>query len=183
MGYELALVKAYLELESLTSEKKFSVKLLADEYEVDLENKRIFSLACNVPAKDYLGVLLLHYLIRKVKGLPSLKGAWISFRQLPGGEGYFPAFTKRVIRPLLRKYKDNPERLLELTKRFKAEREGYPDLSISLEVLERVPFLITLQRGDEEFTPLANLLFDGSIKDIFSTEDVVVLSEFVARNI
>lgn len=183
MSYELALAKAYLELESLTKEKKFQVKLLADEYEVDLENKRILSLACNIPAKDYLSILILHYLIRKIKGLPSLKGEWISFRQLPGGEGYFLAFSKRVIEPILRKYRDSPEHLLELLKRFKAKKEDFPDVSVSLEVFEKVPFLITLQKEDEEFSASANLLFDESIRDIFSTEDVVVLAEFVARNI
>ena len=48
---------------------------------------------------------------------------------------------------------------------------------------ENVPALITFWRGDQEFGPEANLLFDQSIKQIFCTEDVVVLAEVLARSI
>jgi len=40
-----------------------------------------------------------------------------------------------------------------------------------------------MQRGDEEFGPEANILFDKSITDIFCTEDIVVLSEHAAAHI
>lgn len=181
MSYELALAKAYLEIEDLTEEKKFMVKFLADEYEVDLENKRVLSLACNVLTEDYLSILILHYLIRKIKGLAPLKGEWVSFQELPGGGGYFPSFRKRVIEPILRKYKDNPLALYDVLKRFPGKKADFPDLSIIIEVFENVPFLITLQKPDEEFPAEANLLFDKNIEDIFPTEDVVVLGEFLAK--
>jgi hypothetical protein len=40
-----------------------------------------------------------------------------------------------------------------------------------------------LWRGDEEFGPEANLLFDRSITEIFCTEDVVITAEIVASTI
>ena len=183
MGYNLALSKAWLGLENLAENKNFLIRFLSDEYTFDFENKRVFSLSCNTPAKDYTSILLLHYLKQKLTGLPSITDEWVSFKQLEGGEGYYPTFKKRVINPIINKYGSDPEALLELAGRFKARMVKIADISVVLDVFDRVPVLITLWRGDEEFGPEANMLFDRSIKDIFCTEDIVVLSGLLAYNI
>jgi hypothetical protein len=183
MEYKTALAKAWLELENLMQQKKESVRVLIDEYNIDLESKKVQSLSCNVPAKEHVSILVLHYLIQKVKGLPAVTGEWLSFKQLDGGQGYYPAFKKRVIDPIVKKYGAKPEAILELTERFSAKKVQIPDISVALEIFDNVPILITLQRADEEFVPAANVLFDCNIKDIFCTEDVVVLAEFVAASI
>jgi len=183
MGYDAALSKAWSELDNLTKDKDISIRFLSDEYTVDLKNKRVLSLSCNAPCKDHISILILHYLKQKLKGLPSMHGEWISFKQLEGGQGYYPAFEKRVISPIMRKYGSNPEAILEIIDRFKAKRVQPADISIVLDVFDGVPVLISLWRRDEEFGPEANILLDKSIKDIFCTEDIVILSELVARNI
>jgi hypothetical protein len=183
MGYNAALSKAWSALGNLAKDKSLSVRFLSDEYTVDLENKRVLSVSCNTPAKDYISILILHYLKQKSKELPSLNGEWVSFKQLEGGQGYYPAFKKRVIEPILIKYGSKTEALLELIERFKAKSIQLADTSVVLDVFDRVPVLITLWRGDEEFGPEANVFFDKSIKDIFCTEDIVIIAEFVAHHV
>jgi hypothetical protein len=183
MGYDAALKKAWQDISDIAEQKSYSLRFLADEYTIDLNQGRVLSLSCNAPAKDYTSILLLHYLAQKLKELPSISGEWISFKQLEGGEGYFPTFKQRVIEPIIRKYGQNPEFLLGLTERFKAKRIQLADISIVLDVFDGVPLLITLWRGDEEFSAEVNILFDKNIKDIFCTEDIVILSEFVAHHI
>ena len=183
MGYEVAVTKAWSQLEIPTKDKKLSVRFLADEYSLDLENRRILSLSCNVAVKEFLVILILHYLIKRLRGLPSLAGEWISFRQLDGGGGYYPTFRKRVIQTIARKYGAKPDALLNLKKRFKTSEVDLADVGIIVETFEKVPLLIEMWRGDEEFGPEVNVLFDKSITDIFCTEDIVILSEFVAHAI
>ena len=184
MEYGAASEKAWLDISSLTEEKKFSVRLLADEYSIDLENKRVLSLSCSAPATPHISILILHYLTQKIKGLPALKENWISFKQLESGaQPYYSVFKKRVIDVIARKYGAKPEAIFKLTERFKAKRVQAADFSVALEVFKNVTLLIELWRGDEEFGPEANVLFDENIKDIFCTEDIVVLSEFVAHSI
>ena len=183
MGYSVALSKAWSELENLTDDNNISIRFLFDEYTVDLDNKRILSLSCNAPAKDYISILILHYLKQRIRGLPLMSGEWISFKQLQGGQGYYSAFKKRAIEPITRKYGSNPEGLLELIERFKAKSIQLADYSIVLDIFDGVPVLITLWRGDEEFGPEANILFDKSIEDIFCTEDIAILAGFVVHNI
>ena len=143
----------------------------------------MLSLACNVPAKDFVAILILHYLISKLKGLPPLTDEWIGFKELSGVEGYSSAFRIRAIEPIIRKYGHKPEMILETLDRLPAKRINQGDIGIVLDVFEGVPVLNILWRGDEEFGPEANMLFDRSITRIFSTEDIVVLAEFVARQL
>ena len=179
MGYKIAQDKAWAELGSRTKEKSISVKMLADEYTVDLENKSVLSLSCNTPAKEYVSILILHYLIRKLSGIPALTNEWISFREFPGAEGYYPTFNKRVIQRLVAKFGNNTEQLLAVTERLPAKRTQYSDAGIVVNVFEEIPVMITFWKSDEEFSGGANVLFDSSIKEVYPTEDVVVLAEFL----
>jgi hypothetical protein len=183
MGYEAALEKAWEQIGGIAPDKISPVKFLADEYEIDLKNRRVFSLACNVPAKDYLTILVLHYAVRRAKGLPALTGEWISFKQLEGGEGYYPAFKKRVLEPIVRKYGSDIQALSGITARFKAKTVAMADAAVAVEVFEGAPVLLTMWKGDDEFGPEANVLFDKSISDIFCTEDAIVMAGFVAYSI
>ena len=183
MSYEAAINKAWDELVELNPDKIIPVKFLADEYTVDLDKKRVFSLSCNVPAKDFTAILILHYLIRKIRGLPALTSEWVSFKELSGVEGYYPAFRKRAIEPIVRKYGHHPEGILSVLDQLPAKKINQGDVGIVLEALEGVWVLVTLWRPDEEFGPEANMLFDKSITKIFCTEDIVVLAGIIAAQL
>ena len=183
MGYERAFSKAWDDLKALTEEQNHTVSFLHDTYDVDMGKRSVLSKSCNVPAKPSLVILILHYLAKRLKGLPGIKNDWISFKELVGGEGYYPTFKKRVIDVVMRKYGEKPDALFGLVERFNAKKTQLADTSVALEAFEGVPILITLWRGDDEFGPEANVLFDRSISDIFCTEDITVFAETIAHNI
>ncbi len=183
MSYDAALQKGWEELSNLNPGKTLSVKFLGDEYTVDFGEKKIFSLSCNVAAKDFTAILILHYLAHKLKGLPLLTNEWLTFKELSGVEGYYPAFRNRAIEPIIRKYGSHPEGVLAALDRFPGKRVDQGDVGIVLEAFEGIPVMITLWRADTEFGPEVNMLFDKSIAKIFCTEDIVVLAGFVASQL
>lgn len=185
MEYAAALEKAWSELADLTEEKIFSIDFLSDKYKIDLAKRSVFSVSSGVSAKDYTGVIILHYLVKKLKLgiLPEPAGEWISFKQLEGAEGYYPTFKKRVREPILKKYGPDPDGLLKAIELFPAKRIQVGDVGIVLEVFEDVPLLIAMWKGDEEFGPEVNISFDRSISAIFCTEDIIVLSEIIAHSL
>ncbi len=150
---------------------------------MDVGGKRALSLSCNIPAKDFTAILILHYLAHKLKGIPFLTGEWLSFKELSGVEGYAAAFRSRAIEPIIRKYGAHPEGILSVLDRLPGKKIDQGDVGIVLEAFEGVPVMITLWRGDEEFGPEVNMLFDKSINRIFCTEDIVVLAGFVASQL
>jgi len=183
MAYTAAINKAWDDFSKLNPGETTSVKFLGDEYTVDFKARRVLSLSCNAPAKDFTAILILHYLVSKLKGLPVLTGEWLDFKELSGIEGYYPAFRKRVIEPIIRKYGSHPEGILSVLERLPAKRVDQGDIGIVLEAFKNVPALVQLWRPDAEFGPEANILFDRSITRIFCTEDIVVLAGFIASQV
>ncbi|MBN1914200.1 MAG: DUF3786 domain-containing protein [Candidatus Omnitrophica bacterium] len=183
MGYEVALNKAWEDLANLNAGNALSIKFLADTYQLDLREKKALSLSCNVAAKDFTAILILHYAAQKLKGLPDVRGEWLSFKEVSQVEGYLPAFKKRAISPLLRKYGSKPEGIITAAQRIPLKRVDQGDVGIVLEAFEKVPVLITLWRGDDEFGPEANMLFDKNITRIFCAEDIVVLAGIIAASV
>lgn len=181
MSYEAAINKSWDELAGLSNDKTLTVKFLADEYTVDCPGRRVISLACNVPAKDFTAILILHYLVQKIKGLPEPTGEWVSFKELSNIEGYYPAFRKRAIEPIIRKYGNNPQGVLSVIERLPGRKVMQGDVAVCLEAFSGVSVLVVLWKGDDEFGPEASLLFDRNIGKIFCTEDVVVLAGMVAH--
>ncbi|MDD5437470.1 MAG: DUF3786 domain-containing protein [Candidatus Omnitrophica bacterium] len=183
MGYEKALELAWNDISALTNETSIPVGLFADTYDVDIGKRLILSRSCNAPAKDHTAIILLHYLTGrlKLKKLPEKTGEWIDFNQLEGGEGYYPAFKKRTIDRILKKYGARPEAILSADSRIPIEKAATGDVGVIVRALDGVDILITLWKADGEFAADANILFDKNISLLLCTEDIVVLSEMMAH--
>ncbi len=123
-------------------------------------------------------LVILHY-IAQAQGRP-VAGEWISFRQLSGGEAYYPAFDKRSQQPLLGFFARRAELLAEAGRSLGGVRAGMGDRGFVLAALPRVPMAFLFWNGDEELPPEVRILFDASVSAYLSTEDAVVLAQQAA---
>lgn len=126
-------------------------------------------------------VLLLHYLhgAYASKG-PTVTGEWISFQEVPDGKFYLDAFHRRARDPLIRAFGEKPELLERLAKEaFQAVSADQGDVSVVVQALPLVPIELIIWAGDDEFPPSGNILFDRSIIDIISAEDIAWLSGMI----
>ena len=119
----------------------------------------------------------MHYLIQ-AKGAP-LTQTWITFREIPSGEFYYSAFVKRAKEPLVKTFGDRPELLIELGIKMGGAKGTEGDASLLFNVFPYIPVCLVLWAGDDEFPPDGNLLFDASISQYLSAEDIAVLSGMV----
>ncbi|MFB3885404.1 MAG: DUF3786 domain-containing protein [Thermodesulfobacteriota bacterium] len=129
----------------------------------------------DVPVKDQ--ILILHYLTQ-AKGTPFTNKV-INYGQIEGGNFYVPTFIKRSADPLLKCFGHRPELLLELAPRMGGIKAPYGDFSVSIDPFPKVRIFFILWKGDDEFPPNGNILFDGNISHYLSSEDVCVLTETV----
>jgi len=116
------------------------------------------------------------------KGTPST-GILITYKQLPGGMDYFPAFSQRAINPLVKRFGQTNDLLISKTAKLGGDKAEYVDASVTINAFSHVPINLVLWRGDEEVAANGNILFDANISDYLSTEDVAVLCETIARNL
>lgn len=123
-------------------------------------------------------ILMLHYFIGAKGTPPSNKP--ISFKELRDGAGYFPTFSKRAIKPLLDHFGEEPHRLLGAADMLGGRKVDYGDAAVTISAFNRVPLTLVLWRGDEEFPPAGNIMFDSNISDYLPTEDIIVLCQTIA---
>lgn len=122
-------------------------------------------------------ILILHY-FTGAQGTPAT-GKSTAYKQLQGGLSYFPAFSQRVIGPLVKNFGRNPELLRKAAADLGGREADYGDASVTINAFDRVPITLVLWRGDEEVAPNGNILFDANVSDYLSTEDVTVLCETI----
>jgi hypothetical protein len=126
-------------------------------------------------------VLLLHYLNGTYNaGTGINKGGWISFQDLPDGRFYMNAFLKRAKEPLMKAFSGDPQKLKVLALRiFNASTMEFGDYSVLINALPKIPVVLVLWQGDDEFPAEGNILFNSGISSIFSAEDIAWLAGMV----
>jgi hypothetical protein len=126
-------------------------------------------------------ILLLHYLSGAWSSSgATLTGEWIAFQDVPDGKFYLEAFRKRAKDPFVKALGPDPGLLIEIAREaYDADPFDYGDFAVLVKALPRVPVALILWKGDEEFPPEGNVLFDRSISDIFSAEDIAWLAGMV----
>jgi hypothetical protein len=118
--------------------------------------------------------LIMHYLVGASGA--ALTGEWITFREIPSGEFYYSAFVQRAKEPLVKTFGHQPQRLLELGTQTGGTQSDQGDVSLLIQVLPRIPVCLVIWFGDDEFPPEGNILFDASIAQYLTAEDIAVLS-------
>ncbi len=159
------------------SKELITIKYLNQSYLIALPEVEISLTDSNekVPIRDK--VLILHYLT-SVKGTP-LANKLITYRELPGGNIYFPTFSERTTKPILKHFSKEAHLLAEATAKLGGHKADYGDVAATIDAFSRVPITIVLWQGDDELAPEGSIIFDATISDYLSTEDITVLCETI----
>ncbi|MBW1710418.1 MAG: DUF3786 domain-containing protein [Deltaproteobacteria bacterium] len=122
--------------------------------------------------------LILHYL-NMADGEP-LTREYITYREIPSGEFYYPAFVKRAEAPLTSVFGSDTQKLISAARSLGGEIvSDMGDAAVSIQAFPRVVLTLVLWEGDDEFEPAGKILFDRSVSHYLSVEDVAVLSGMV----
>lgn len=177
-GIEQQCLKSGARYLVIDSQQLIIVEYLNQSYQITLPDVEISLVDSGeeVPIRDK--ILILHYLTQ-AKGSP-LANEVIAYKQLPEGSNYFPTFYKRAIKPLVDHFGGQPHRLIDTAGKLGGYKVDYGDVAVTISAFSRVPVTLVLWRGDEEFPPEGNILFDATVSDYLSTEDINVLCEIIA---
>jgi len=110
-------------------------------------------------------------------------GKLVSFSQIPGGQNYNTAFHRRAVQPIEKAFGTESERFLKAAAIFDGEKMALGDCSVKIYALPLVPVVIILRVASSEFSASANMLFDSSISNFLSTEQVSMLGELTSARL
>ena len=124
---------------------------------------------------------LLHYLNGACSSkCTEISGEWVSYQDIPDGRFYMDAFIKRAKDPLIKTFGFMAKKMVDIASQaYNAEPLDLGDYSVKVNALPTVPVALLIWEGDDEFPPDGNLLFDKTISNILSAEDIATLAGVV----
>lgn len=151
----------------------FTVPYLGQDYTVSYPEGQVID-ASQKKVDLITAILLLHYLTG-ASGT-KLSHNWISFKELQGGAIYIGPFQKRAINPMIKGFGTQPAAFTKVATLLGGQPASFGDLSYLIPVLPRIPLILLLWQGDEEFPPNGNILFDQHANTYLHTEDYAHLA-------
>ncbi len=164
--------------QSIDSRKTIALEYLNRRFQITLPDIAVSAADGGEELKLREKILVLHY-FTQAKGA-KLSHQVITYKELPGATNYIATFTQRAIKPLVDNFGKKPERLPDAAVTLGGKKADYGDVSVTINAFSRVPVTLVLWRGDDEFPPSGNILFDSSITDYLTLDDINVLCETIA---
>jgi hypothetical protein len=126
-------------------------------------------------------LLILMYI--KQAGKRSLSGKWVAFRDLKDGMIRAESFRAACEGTLVRMYGNNKEGFLKRLIAMGAEKlTGFAaDYSLVIHPLPKIPFLVLLWSGDEDFDPACKVLLDSTATEFLDIEALLYLGMALVR--
>lgn len=140
---------------------KLTIQCLGKNVSVDRQGKIITEIHVN----PWLVIPLFNYVLYGGGTPPS--GEWVTFRELKGGEDWYPLYTQRAERPLKRVADTYTELFDDMLKVFSGKRidHNYPaDISIVLHPLPKVPILICYSGPEEGLESALAVFYDKTVE-------------------
>jgi hypothetical protein len=160
---------------------RFRLRFWEKEYVIDYPEASVYEEKSGQEPSTFKQILILHYLVN-ADGTPSAD-KWISFRELPGGLGFEPAFQQQSSQPLVRAFGHDAEAFIKAAEALGGERLTFGSVSFLFRIFPRQWVAVVLDLADEEFPAWVNILFDGAASHYLLTEDWAVVGELLSSRL
>ena len=107
-------------------------------------------------------LMVLVYLNEAEESKPT--HTWVSGKDLPGGSTFFRGPHHLPVEALAELYGKDPDAFVNAGKPLGAHPILYGDNGFALDVFPKIPLAYILWKGDEEFPPRVDVLFDSTIQ-------------------
>lgn len=159
----------------------FKLSYCGENYEIDCPTGVVSKLGFegNVPYNDR--ALIMQYLVQS-SGLPP-RGRWLSFLELPEGILHYSPFQTDALFPLAERFGRDPAGFLKAAAVLKGEQIKMGNVAAVFPVLPRIPLVVMLWLGDDEFPAKCNILYDAVSSTHLSTASLWVLGVEFAKKL
>lgn len=162
------------------NEEVVTIPLLGEQYTVHRSGRALGA----EPPTPYVRILLYNYLVRGGGPIPT--GRWVPIESLPGALSKGPelqAVCEAKVAAACEGF--GPEALGEACRRAGGTQveAGSADLAFRFPGLPKVPLLLLVWQGDEDFPPRAKLLMDETVAEHLDADSLLVLAELMTDKI
>lgn len=112
---------------------------------------------------------LVFYYFHTADGHP-LSYRWIAFSELPNGLFYNQAFQGYTGHILYKTFHNHIDHFINRANNLGGVAEPFGDVAFRFQILPRLPLLVAVWLGDDDFPPSYKILFDASIPHYLPTD-------------
>ncbi len=158
------------------------MRFLSTPYTITCPDFTLYHTDTRQPVYPFLQAILLAYL-QQADGAPRVH-EWISFHALPGGQFYHRAFQGYTGGHMAARLGDDIAAFARGASALAEVRlSDYGDAAYSFRVLPNLYMAAVYWRGDDEFDPRANLLFDRSASHYLPIDGLAVVGSWLTSKI
>lgn len=155
--------------------QEFTVTVMNTQYIVKYPSGDIYHSDYSQVIKLPIKTLILRYLINAVGVAPSNK--LITYRDVPGGNVYYPNFYGRCIKRFEGTFKGKYNLFEKAALACNGIKVDNGDIAYKIEFINNVFMTFILWKGDDEFPTTSQVLFDGNVSFYFSAEDLAFVGD------
>ncbi len=126
-------------------------------------------------------LMSLIYLTEAKKVEPTRR--WLSEKDLKGGEMFFRGPHALPLAEMTQKFGEDPGNFVKVGKRLGGVEMLYGDKAFGLDVFPRILLVYVLWKGDKEFPPRIQVLFDETIQEHFPLDVIWCSVSEVSRRL
>lgn len=154
---------------------RFTLNFFGKRYIIDYPSGEVWNDNGSICKNFELKILIIRYLINAKGILRTNK--YVTFKEIPGGNVYYPNFLNRTIARLSEVFTSQIEKYKLVMENIGAEKVDMGDLAYKFTYIGNTSMIFILWFGDDEFPPNSNILFDSNIIYYFNAEDLAVVPD------
>ncbi|CZR98787.1 hypothetical protein CDFC105_72503 [Clostridioides difficile] len=154
---------------------RFTLNFFGKRYIIDYPSGEVWNDNGSICKNFELKILIIRYLINAKGILRTNK--YVTFKEIPGGNVYYPNFLNRTIARLSEVFTSQIEKYKLVMENMGAEKVDMGDLAYKFTYIGNTSMIFILWFGDDEFPPNSNILFDSNIIYYFNAEDLAVVPD------
>ena len=162
------------------AESCFMIESFGQHIEISFPEGRIYFKDTLEKLLSFVWDLILLNHLSSSKELP-IKNEWVSYRDLPLGNVFYPNIKTNVLEVLSKFFADSDKKLIRnvLTKLGFIFIEFKADIAAITKFVPRVPVLIQFWEGEDDVPSSFQILFDSTIAGQMHIEDVAGLCSLI----
>lgn len=164
---------------------EFSFSLLNTQVEISYPELRIYDKRTGGDLPTPHQALICYY-ITPSSDSPEVyisANEWVSFTDLPDGRFYNQAFQSYTGDKLATSIETNFEKFSKVALRLNGSLLEMADISYRFLFLPKVPVAVVFWKGDEDFPPSCQILFDSSARFYLPTDACAILGSMLTQMI
>lgn len=154
--------------------KTYSLTVWGNEFVINPPLKCVENITNTYKAHDYFALFIVYYLLNAKEII--MENNWVSEKDIPGGAAFFRGPHEIPTGKISEHFNNRMDAFNRVCTDAGGIEIEKADAAFYFQITPRIPVLVLLWNGDEDFPPEAKIMYDRSIGELLSLDIIFALA-------